>query len=306
MGLSPKPWFLLPRPLAWLNPASSLPVSGPGRGRRAVRRGSHCPGCPHRELSSPVSLHSPSLCRESWGRGTLHHFCHHSPSPSQPGRASTSQPGTPNPLPAWTPSPPEHFWGCSQHSINSLQSFSLLCHPLFSVWKLCSSAAHRGVHPAMPVSSRRNVHPTIPPQTCVEGYRMTPGAWIMGLLLVVLAGFQHSCSCWCWLCLQCSACHGQGKPNQHQCRSSLPKPSGTQEGSPRNGGVGWEDAQASGIIKSSSTNGSWSAPCLFLLGAGTGEQHPLLQPAPAALLLEYRKEFPLLNINIPVAKCIQM
>lgn len=88
MGLSPKPWSPSPQPLAWLYPASSLPVSGPGRARRAVRRGSHCPRCPHRELSSPsaTALTFP-LQGESWGRGNLALLLSPLPlSTSQPGR----------------------------------------------------------------------------------------------------------------------------------------------------------------------------------------------------------------------------
>lgn len=97
VGLSPKPCSPSPQPLAWLNPASSLPVSGPGRGRRAVRRRSHCPGCPHREQL-------PSEGRELGQRGPCTTFVTAASEHLPAGQGA--QPGTPNPF---LPGAPAHL-----------------------------------------------------------------------------------------------------------------------------------------------------------------------------------------------------
>lgn len=104
--LSPKPWSPSPQPPAWLNSAPSLPVSGPGRGRRAVRRGSHCPRCPHRELSYAGAAALTFLLQgKSWGRGDLALLLG-TAAPEHLTAGQGGRPGAPNPLPAW---PPAHL-----------------------------------------------------------------------------------------------------------------------------------------------------------------------------------------------------
>lgn len=136
---------------------------------------------------------------------------------------------------------------------------------------------------------------------------MASGTW--------LVMFATSCPGWLSaqpqlpvLALPATVCRSWGRKDKPRPVRVQPfwTPVGLGEGSPRNSGVGREGAHAPGVIESSSIDSLWPALRSFLLRAGTGELHCLLWPAPAVLLLEIRKEFPLLPINIPVAKCIKM
>lgn len=292
VGLSPKPCSPSPQPLAWLNPASSLSVSGPGRGRGAVRR-SHCPGCPHREQL-------PSAGTELGQRGPCTTFVTAAPEHLPAGQGA--QPGTPNPLPAWTPSPLSTLGAAPSTAL--IPYMALPCPPtpcsLFEIVQLRCTQRSTPSHACFKQEKRASHNPK-PPQTHVEGCRMTPGScvccWLswLGFSTAVVPALPTEI-----------AGHGQGKPSQQRCRSSLSKPSGTQGGSPRKGGM-W-DGGCSCFWHHQVFQYRWFMVYSALIPAGSWDWRaaPSAPASSCALLLEYRKEFPLLNINIPVARCIQM
>lgn len=264
-----------------------------------MRRGSHCPRCPHRELSPPsaAALTFP-LQGESWGRGDLALLLSPRPlSTSQPGREASLEH---KPLSAWTPAHLSTFR--AQHYFPTELFLTL---PPCSLFGNCAALLHTEecTQQCLFQQEKHASHNPKPPQTHFKGCRMTPvpGSW----LCCCFPGWVSAQLYLLVLALPVAICWSQARKANTGAGPAFPSPVGLREGP--QGRVVW-DGRLLTLLASSSlpVPTPWSSLCLFLLGAGTGEQHPLLQPAPAALLLEYRKEFPLLNINIPVAKCIQM
>lgn len=191
VGLSPKPCSPSPQ---LLNPASSLPVSGPGRGRGAVRR-SHCPGCPHREQL-------PSAGTELGQRGPCTTFVTATPEHLPAGQGA--QPGTPNPLPAWTPSPLSTLGAAPSTAL--IPYMALPCPPtpcsLFEIVQLRCTQRSTPSHACFKQEKRASHNPK-PPQTHVEGCRMTPGScvccWLswLGFSTAVVPALPTEI-CWSW------------------------------------------------------------------------------------------------------------
>lgn len=191
VGLSPKPCSPSPQ---LLNPASSLPVSGPGRGRGAVRR-SHCPGCPHREQL-------PSAGTELGQRGPCTTFV--TATPEHPPAGQGAQPGTPNPLPAWTPSPLSTLGAAPSTAL--IPYMALPCPPtpcsLFEIVQLRCTQRSTPSHACFKQEKRASHNPK-PPQTHVEGCRMTPGScvccWLswLGFSTAVVPALPTEI-CWSW------------------------------------------------------------------------------------------------------------